>query len=254
MVKNMLGNRTPTQFVELRPAERLIVYRRHLVSPRVLTATVRYTLNDSHGLRALIRLLDDSHGVRPLTRLQKGDQEMASQKIMREAKKVFYSENKFDMSSAYLKQFFKDDSTALVRFIVVTVHLEDDDKISKPEENRPCGLERLIWLENPEMIKVVIPSKGIDDDRTQSKLKEIAKVIKQLLTEFSGCFQICLTNLEQPLLSYDLTPYWEDPAREPTNDEVDKFRGILESTVTEDWMQKQVIAWIQEDTRKDPRI
>jgi hypothetical protein len=150
----------------------------------------------------------------------------------------------------------------LVGKIVVKVelqHIYDTGTVAVPiksldEEDEPWAaldLKQLLACKRAEWIKVEIQGGGpldCKDLRSQLKIKEIAKVVQELMVQFPGeRFSILKCWMDGS--SYDLKPYWDGYPRARTPD-LERCREHLSFRQV---MQMQVAGWTTESGSEGER-
>lgn len=115
-------------------------------------------------------------------------------------------------------------------------------KASKKSTPAVRDLRRLLAFTQAEWIGVEIWGKGAldgSDLKTQLKIKEISKVVKELIVQFQDCFTIRKVQ-KRPGNSYstahDLKPYWELPtalAKEKLQQSTVLFQELMQIQIEE---------------------
>lgn len=257
-VLRMLGGRTPAQFMKSSVEERNRVYRKYLVnSGRVLVDNADEDEDE-------ILNPEIAHGVILRQQYLVGS-DKAGKHLAKEAQGIYYGENRFTVRSHALGEFSHDSLrtgshekiVSLIHDIVVTVDLEHICD-SMPSTPKPKGkntrkeegqavqdLTRLLEFKNASRVEVHIEGGGAPDGsdlRTQLKIKEISRVVEDLITQFGHGFTIVkvLKQRYRVIDTYDLTHYWD----KPTPDGVEEFRAGDASF--EDLMRIQIREWTRE--------
>ncbi|KAH6702794.1 hypothetical protein BKA61DRAFT_433186, partial [Leptodontidium sp. MPI-SDFR-AT-0119] len=164
-VQRMLQGLTPTQFVDMPWEEREAVYMQYLVSPKILD----FEGDDVPHHEMIESLLFP--GVL-LRREENVGADSEGRQIVREARQVYYMHNTF-------------------------AHIYDTGTVAAPsksldEEEEPWAaldLKQLLACKKAEWIRVQIQGGGpldCSDLRSQIKVKEIAKVVQELIVQFPG--------------------------------------------------------------------
>ena len=116
-VRTILGNHSSAEFMALSREERNTVYKRYLIAEETLHEGTRECTEDE--LRAIESFASSDIRRGALLRMDScvgGDS--AGQKIVREARKVYYSKNTFALSAGDLRGFLVDTVQSWVRKIV----------------------------------------------------------------------------------------------------------------------------------------
>jgi hypothetical protein len=137
--------------------------------------------------------------------------------------------------------------------------LDADGKLLSPTERRKAkkelsnkstpavrDLRRLLAFESAEWIGIEIHGKGAldgSDLKTQQKLKEISKIVKELIAQFGNRFTIMKVQ-KRPgnshTTAHDLKPYWNTPTAQ-AKDKLQRSRASFEEL-----MQIQIEEWTRE--------
>ncbi|KAH9208132.1 hypothetical protein DL95DRAFT_415067 [Leptodontidium sp. 2 PMI_412] len=250
-VQRMLQGLTPTQFVDMPWEEREAVYMQYLVSPKILD----FEGDDVPHHEMIESLLFP--GVL-LRREENVGADSEGRQIVREARQVYYMHNTFAVLSHNLRDFFLDkielpvSVEGLVRKILVKVelqHIYDTGTVAAPsksldEEEEPWAaldLKQLLACKKAEWIRVQIQGGGpldCSDLRSQIKVKEIAKVVQELIVQFPG-ERFSILKSWKDGSSYDLKPYWDGYPRARTPD----LEHCREHLSFRQIMQMQVRGW-----------
>jgi len=227
-VKEMLGGLGPAEFVQLPRDQRNNVYKRHLVKQE---GNVRVDeADDDNDLNPEI-----TQGVILMQEWCVGSDE-AGRQIMQEAREIYYMENSFEVRSHWLREFLADtlvDGKArkveeLVRMITVIVDIrhpwQGQGHVSKSKGERKSeavqDLEQLLkCADEVELIMIEIRGGGAADGSdlgTQMKIKEICKIVKELISKFGDERVRIWKRLQLPAMPAqkflrNLTGYWKAP-------------------------------------------
>lgn len=276
-VRRLLQGHTPADFVKLPLDQRNAVYRRHLVTERM----VQIEEGDDDDLfnpeLAKGVLLRQEYAV--------GEDE-AGKQIAKEARETYYGQNTFTVRSHWLAEFIWDTLAnkkplrieGLVRKIKVRVDVvnawADDDKdlvtdgedvltselySLPPVERRrrererkklprmprtARELRRLLAFEQAKWVSIEIHGTGAlnsSDARTQKKIKDISSVVKQLIVKFPSQLAILwIEKRERQSIAHDLRPYWDTPspeARERVRSSTASFTEVMQTRI-EKWTQE----------------
>lgn len=260
-VQEMLGGRSPAEFIKLPEEERRAYYQEHLVTEEIVQIEEgddNYICNPELANGDMLRqeyfVGDDAAGVQ----------------VVREAREVYYTENTFAVRSHWLCEFLIDTLAdekpfpvdSLIRNIVIIVdtkHTYDSDQFEatsmlqheiegeEADSGAVWDLKQLLALENAEWIGIEIRGGGAldgSDLQTQLKIQEISGVIKQLITRFPGERFSIKKIQRKPGSSYaafhDLKPYWTPPTAQ-TKQNLQHCRASFAEL-----MQVQISEWTRE--------
>jgi hypothetical protein len=278
-VRPMLGGRTPAEFVKLPSRVRNAVYKRHLVTKKMVVIEE----GDDGGFFNP----ELANGVLLQQEYMVGDDE-AGKQIAKEAREIYYRQNRFTVRSHWLAEFVWDTladrkplrieplvRNIMVRVDVVNAWAEDvedlvtdgEDVLTSelyslpPAERRrrerereklprmprtARELRRLLAFEHAERVGIEIHGSGAldgSDAETQKKIKDISRVVKQLIDKFPTQLTILrIKEQQRRSIASDLRPYWNTPssdARERVRNGTASFTEEMQSRI-EEWTKNDV--------------
>lgn len=196
-VQQMLGGKTPSEFMKLPIEERENILRGYLVTDD----DVQIEEGDDFGL------FNKEIATGSLLRQEyfMGEDE-AGKQLVKEARQIYYRENTFSVRSHWLCEFICDTLAdgkpiaieSLVQRIIVRVDVEDiydmdDDMVDfMPEGEKEKSwvvrdLRQLLEFTNAEFIRIEVFGRGAldgSDPQTQEKIKEMSGIVKTLIEQF----------------------------------------------------------------------
>jgi hypothetical protein len=216
----MLGGKTPAEFIKLPTERRNAVFRRHLVQETLVLVEEGFDDNECNPRIAEGALLRQEDLM--------GDHEVGKQ-LAKEARDIYYGENIFNVRSHWLCEFVRDTLAdrspvaiePLVRRIQVRVdtkHIHDLDNFTympKGETEKSWvvrDLRQLLAFKNAELIEIQVHGGGAldgSDLQTQKKIKEMSKIVKQLIEHFGTALAI---RKYRGRFVHDLRSYWNAPS------------------------------------------
>ena len=259
----MLHGHTAAEFVKLPVEERNAVYERHLVTEDMVQ--IEEGDDDDFFNPEL------ANGVLLRQEYMVGNDE-AGKQIAKEAREMYYKQNTFTVRSHWLCEFLVDTLAdgkpfrveSLVRKIVVTVDLEHiHDSMGMPSSPEPRGkrkgrgtdkieevepwavrdLKQLLAFTNADWIGIEIRGGGAldgSDLRTQQKIQEISRIIKQLILQFPRQ-RLRIRKISPTSATYhDLKPYWTPPSKQAKQNLRNGRASFLEL------MQIQIEEWTRD--------
>ena len=191
---------------------------------------------------------------------------MIGTQIAREAKEVFYEENPFVVYPFLLPKLVQGeytvegagsalDSPSIIRDVSVILNLDivwsyQESKVVVPskcarevaeESGEATALRSLLRFKNAQQIRLEIQGGGSicgSDLVTQQEIREISKVVRDLITAYGDRFSIIKSRRNRdpkPWLDcVDLKPYWDPPSEETK-------RRVQHATASlKDMMQVQI--------------
>ena len=276
-VRQMLRAHTPIEFVKLPLGERNAVYKRYLVTKKMVQ--IEEGDDDDFFNPELAK------GVLLRQEYMLGDDE-AGKQIAKEAREMYYEQNTFTVQSHWLAEFIWDTLAdekplrienlvrrIMVRVDVVNAWAEDDDDLITDDEDVLTSelyslplverrrreqerkklpriprtareLRQLLAFEQAEWVGIEIHGSGAldgSDASTQKKIKDISSVVKQLIIKFPS--QLTIFRIEKrkrQSTAYDLRPYWDTPsleARERVRSSTASFIEVMQTRI-EEWTRE----------------
>ncbi|EQL00852.1 hypothetical protein OCS_03429 [Ophiocordyceps sinensis CO18] len=203
----------------------------------------------------------------------------AGRRLVNEANEVYYGENEFHVRLRHLFDFLQntggdvDPSVAIPPLVrkKVTIEVElhdiwhssevladfgsaqDAKSDYHDEENGEIArwtrgrLRNVALLTNAESILVVLLGVGVVDGSdlgTHQTIKDIASVVRALIGQFGGRFDITKVLTRGQGLGGSIRSYWDRPSAEAR---VCVFNGWA---TTEQLMQVEIARWLDEDVRE----
>lgn len=257
---NLLGGRSPAQFVQLSAEERRTYYERYLVDKdEIVVNGASDSWRPNQELRRQRFVGDDAAG----------------KQIVQEANDVFYTQNRFHVQSFALDEFLMDEALGngghpcnvnkLIRKLIVKVNTKDGRDENGPPKPGDQGkisdfdvdpwavfdLKSLLAVENPDQIVIEIsgggPANGADL-LTQLKIKEISHIVQQLISRFGRKLAVRKSRskisaasnafLKKSPQVFDLLPYWTPPT-DQTFQNFDRGGASFEEL-----MRVQISEWV----------
>lgn len=201
----MLGNRTPSEFMELPKEKRKAIYTQELVKPKPTDIL----------LRSLDRLGRISAG----GGLESTKRSNVEKSLRSEANKIYYEKNSFSMKDSCLDKFIYEHPGEerlrldLVGKITVQVTLRETNGRG-PSLSGLQLLEKFVNAEEVFIDLVLCEKKAIAESfpEIRETIRVIAKVVKQVIEKLDD--GVVKVRIVSPtfLVKQDVTRYWATPS------------------------------------------